>query len=188
MEDLKTPVLKREMDRGQMASDAAVLRDLVGMLNDPRLSGAVVEKEEEPIQQPIPHPAPPIVVPFSPQERKELPKSGLVPGTGGANKGLATDMRPTKLFFTGHSKVGKSWLATRLGARVIEFDDPIYALAAAAFGEGFDPALVDPFVREVRAWGDGEVSSRIPLTTTRAMFVENIRATEGDGFYLFGIS
>jgi hypothetical protein len=57
-----------------------------------------------------------------------------------------------RIFFTGHPLVGKKWLAEKIGAHVIGFDDPIRNLAFNAFGEQPEEKLA-PFIATIRAFG-----------------------------------
>lgn len=79
-----------------------------------------------------------------------------------------------RLVFTGSLCVGKDHVATALGASVLGFADPIYALVPLFFGRPCNKS--DPGVREflqrVGQWGRGEVNEQYPLTVERALFCE----------------
>ena len=187
MDDLKT-TLQRPLDRANMSNDTASLRALVGLLNNHEVTGAVVPAEEKnavsnpplnpPAAAPIPL-TPPASLIGTPVKAKTLPNSGFVPGIG---PGVAASLIPNRIFFTGNSKVGKSWLAAQMGARVFEFDDPIDSMAASAFGDVQEPALLNQFRAEIRAWGDGIVTNNHPLTAARAFFIEWIRGCNAKFF------
>lgn len=79
--------------------------------------------------------------------------------------------------FIGLAGVGKDWLAHRLGfGQIRKWADPIYDLAAALYpGQGFThrekrkPGSRE-LLQQLGAWGRGEVSTRHPLTASRALF------------------
>jgi hypothetical protein len=209
---------KRPMDRTLMGNDAASLRQLTALLNDPRITGAVVPPEEKavlnatgaPARQPeapvtqlptdplngaaptpraierisdAPVAAPPLAGPKTPHQR--LSKPATPQRTQTAPQVVSAHLPAQKLFFTGHSGAGKSYLAEQLKARVFEFNDPIYALAASVFGEVSDVTLLEPFVAEVTAWGEGSLTA--PLTTPRAMFIDYMREAGEEGDKLMGV-
>ena len=190
--DLTPQPLKRKMDPNAMGNDAAQLRALTAMMNNPALTGAVVPPEEAANIKPAPlMPVKPAATcsapacverPAGPGESPDAPRL-KAPGV----KPAAVAGLPRKLFFTGFPRVGKSWLGDQLSARVFEFDDPIFSLATDCFGPVRNPKDLERFVLEVRAWGDGSVSERYPLTAARAMFVEYIRAAGAARDKLFGI-
>ena len=200
MNELSEPGLKRPMDRSVMASDDATIRQLVGMLNDPRITGADAPPEERPTMLPTdplngmigpkipppklpPLPAPPISGPQTPHQRFSAPPKAPTPV---APVAVSLHQPAQNIFFTGHPGAGKSWLAQQIkGSRVFEFDDPIYALAATVFGDVSDVSLLTPFVAEVRAWGEGVLSS--PLTPARAMFIDYMREAGKSGDELMGV-
>lgn len=191
---MKPAALKRPMDPGAMGNDTASLRALCGMLNDPNITGAEVPPEERaamnklvagaaaaiPEGQPAPLPKLTKANVLPKPAQKQQPVSGAVHKTSVLVRGVPT------LFFTGHSRVGKSWLAAQLGATVLEFDDPIYAMAATAFGPVQDKGALNQFVGEVRAWGDGNDTT--PMTPARALFTIHIRSAGKDGLALFGVN
>ncbi len=196
--------LKRPMSREAMGNDSATLRNLVGMLNDPRLTGAVIpeeEKEKAP-KKPVPeqaieaavaakaalqqpHPATlPAPLPAAP------PSPAIIPTPAPTPSPLPVPQVTSRLlFFTGNAKVGKSWLAAQIGATILEFDDPILAMAINSFGTL--PAergpLLNHFFTEVRTWGEGTISANFSLTATRAMFIQSIRESGKMGDKLFQV-
>lgn len=206
MDELKSPTLARPLDRAAMGNDIATLRNLVGMLNNPEITGAVVPQEEREAAH-VPGAAT-----ASPEQmvREEAVAAKRANAQAEAEIMRATlevtkESLPTppvakpqpasqwklpitkKFFFTGAGKAGKSWLAAQLGARVFELDDPIRAMAASAFGEYKEESYAG-FAHEVYAWGEGLVTKSYPLTAARSMFVESIRGLEQKGirFDYFG--
>jgi hypothetical protein len=203
MEQLATPELKKPMDRTLMGNDEAALRNLVGMLNDPGITGAVVPPEEKAAMKqraPVPAAPPPLSAPVTAglkaQHAPPLdnnPAIATPPPPFTATQTSPTVAAPShspaqKIFFTGHPGVGCRTLAARIQARVFNFDDPIYSMAAASFGLVGDSALLLPFVAEVRAWGEGTVSKLFPLTAARALFCDRMHASGAEGDALFGSS
>lgn len=217
MNELTAPELKRPMDRTLMGNDGATLRNLVGMLNNPAITGAVVPPEEKltTITAPMPPAGLPrekamaaatlkqnvlnSAVPLMPQTpfqkrdavaEADKAKATLFTQTVTNAAPVTTHTAAQKLFFTGHSRSGKSYLAEQAGARVFEFSDPIYAIAASAFGALSDPstvAILDPFVQEITAWGEGIVSNQYPLTGARAVFCDNMHEAGEAGDKLMGV-
>lgn len=195
MSELKDTKLQRPMEK--TGDDVAVLRGLVGLMNDPNVTGAVVPPEEKLptsglIHGTAPHlppNAPPTSPPMTPIDAVQAEVKVIEPPKP---RPVTTPppepVRGKKLFFTGHPRAGKSYLAAKLGARVFEFLDPALAMAAAAFGGDTAPGAINAFLAEVAVWGEGEVTDRYPLTTTRAMFLDNIREAGESGDRLFGVS
>lgn len=197
-----------------MGNDAAVLRNLCGTLNNPDLTGAVVPPEEKitqisapmPLLQPANPPMPlaaavkwgvdqaakvlkentlsgPPIVPLTPQQKREEKVATATP----LPQPVITHTPAKRILFTGHPLTGKSWLAAQIKARVFEFSDPIYALAAAAFGKIEDMKLLAGFLQEITAWGEGIITPAYPLTAARAMFCDSIHEAGEDGDNLMGV-
>lgn len=165
MDELSKTKLARPMDRQAMGNDLATLRALCGELNNPLVTGAEPPKAEESAPIAMPTPAPALQMPAPPAPAKIIPEAERRPVTSIVSK---------QIFFTGASKAGKSWLAAQLGARTLELDDPIQAMAKSAFGD-YRPESYPAFAEEVFAWGEGMVTKQYPLTAARSQFVESIR-------------
>lgn len=203
--------LKKPMDRALMGNDLAALRQVCGMLNNPAITGAVVPPEEK--TSAITAPTPVIeaqrkqedkraaaalqanslggdmpLMPLTPHQKKEAkPVMPRVTQTQTTPVQVTSHDAVNKLFFTGHPFAGKSWLADQLHARVFEFADPIYAIAANAFGSIEDVSLLAPFVNEIYAWGEGLISNDYPLSPVRAMFCDWIKESGEEGDALMGV-
>jgi len=172
-----------------MGNDTATLRALCGELNNPILTGAVVEPDSSPpskdtaaaldqsfTQAAEAQAAIMAATGASPVERRAVVQTiptAPKPYDAGAPFKMS---RPSRLFFTGAPRSGKSWLAAQLGARTMELDDPIRAMTASAFGDCKNDDYV-VFANQVFAWGEGIVSSKFPLTAPRMHFVEYMRET-----------
>lgn len=89
-----------------------------------------------------------------------------------------------RIFFTGHPLVGKKWLAEKIGAHVVGFDDPIRNLAFNAFGEQPEEKLA-PFIATIRAFGEND--PKMSLSVVRAMFADKIRESGAEGDAIMGV-
>lgn len=196
MNELKDTKLARPLDRNAMNNDVATLRNLVGMLNNTEITGAVVPPEEPnrdiATQQTSQSPAvreeavaarraeaqaEAEILKATLETTREQARSFTPPPTVPLEPATNTFSLPPgtkRIFFTGAAKAGKSWLAAQLGARAFELDDPIRAMAREAFGDCREEDYVD-FANEVFAWGEGIVNKRYPLTASRAAFVDSFR-------------
>lgn len=144
------------------AKDAAGLNSLLGFMNDPRVSGAVVPKgavatviTETPTEVKQPTPPPPVSPPTA-----------------------APTLR--RVFLTGRFKVGKDHIAALAGCKIFNFADPLYFLAEHFFGQQPKDAARS-FLQKVGQWGRGTVSAEYPLTPERALFIKMIRSEFGHG-------
>ena len=207
MDELAAPKLARPMDKSALGNDEAMLRSLVGMLNDPNLTGAVLVEEPNkfPATAPLTSEVAAALTEASAKfktDKKALqaaadaeasimaaamasPADELAPvAAAPAPQGPTWKLPPgvNRIFFTGAPKAGKSWLATQLGARLFEMDDPIVAMARSAFGD-YKQESYSGFAYEVYAWGEGVVNKNYPLTAARSLFVENIRSIAGSANY-----
>jgi hypothetical protein len=208
MNELTETKLTRPLDKAALGNDAAMLRNLTGMLNDPRITGAEVPGAEK--RKPFPSAndggptIPPEVIPaqddltsgaagdisqplpppvLSPASRVQ-PVATATPAPASAKLGL-------KLFFTGRNvdQVLNSIPCAEFGIL-----KPVARLAEIFFpGISFgDTALVNTpgaagFIASLRAWGAGEVSEAYPITDVRACFVTMMRSLAPTGFLPKGI-
>jgi hypothetical protein len=204
------PKLKRPMDPAAMGNDVAMMRALVADLNNPNLTGAVVPPGES-LATVVPSEVPAgmtaeaaqrlqaqmvlqqqqsiaaIPGPLTPHEQralKPMPQIKLSTAPVPASPPPSSHQPAQKLFFTGHPLVGKKWLAEKIHARVLGFDDPIRALAFNAFGTQSEEKLA-PFIKIVRQMGENDPA--VPLTVTRAMFIDYMREGGAEGDALMGV-
>jgi hypothetical protein len=152
MNELKDTAPKQPMDRSRTTSDDIVMRDLVGLLNNPAITGAEVPRHPPPLEKPAELPMPVVAAPVAAIEVKQV-------------------------FFTGGPRVGKSWLAERIGAEVFEFEDPIHQMARTFFGAGVNLEDTAGFVKTLVAWGEGTITATHPLTAERGAFLNWFRQT-----------
>lgn len=162
MNELKDNALKRPMDPAQMGSDVGALNALLGLVNNPNITGAEVPKETK--SQPAPRPVAPIATPAIP-----VPPPRAITGN--------------RFAFTGRLKVGKDYVASALAAKIFGFADPLYFLQDYFFGTSAatNPSQKDipgarQFLQTVGQWGWGAVNEKYPLTPARACFVKMIRS------------
>lgn len=177
MNELTDTKLKRPMDPAQRSNDAAMLRSLTGLLNNPEVTGAKVpvDVSKPPPESPIP--AQVLVVDDMSLEKTvvekvkkaldALPDDSPVPGVTAQVKAI---------FFTGHPKSGRTFLAKRLDAELFDFEAPIRVMASRIF----HTIEAESYLRTMFAWGNGEVSPSYPLTAERALCLEMIRSNGGD--------
>lgn len=162
------------MDKSQMGGDVAALNGLLNMMNDPRITGAVVPKGAEVLAAATDSiPIPPF--PKLNLDRRVAPSApNHIVARGPVN--LA------KIFYTGLIGAGKDYIAEQTGANIFGFADPIYHLAEYFFGitvnskTGKDIPGVRQFLQVAGAWGRAEVTEQYPLTPARACFVSMIRS------------
>lgn len=183
MNELKENTLKRPMDPAMMGSDVGALNALLGLVNNPAVTGAEVPKEAKP------QPASTVGFPI-------LPARDNATGTGPVKTNRPKDIvipapraiTGNKFAFTGRLKVGKDYVAAALAAKIFGFADPLYFLQDYFFGTNAasDPKQKDipgarQFLQTVGQWGWGAVNEKYPLTPARASFVRMIRAIATTG-------
>lgn len=169
MNELKENTLKRPMDPAMMGADVGALNALLGLVNNPAVTGAEVPKEANKLPASAPRPAVPIATPAMP-----IPAPRAITGN--------------KFAFTGRLKVGKDYVAAALAAKIFGFADPLYFLQDYFFGTNAanDPKQKDipgarQFLQTVGQWGWGAINEKYPLTPARASFIRMIRAIATTG-------
>lgn len=183
MNELKDRALKRPLDRSAMGGDVGALNNLLGMLNNPAITGAAAPKpgddgaEGDGATQ---LPADPAVA----ASRKVAP--ALKPVTPAPRRKITG----LKFAFTGRLKAGKDYVAAALNAKIFGFADPLYALQDHFFGTH---AVTDPkqkdipgarqFLQTVGQWGWGAVNEKYQLTPARAAFITMIRSLGAAGVF-----
>jgi hypothetical protein len=185
MNELKPGKLARPMDRNALSNDMGVLRNLLGMLNNPLVTGAAAPKEDAVAESPnleSPPPEPPAPPPPAPLPMTTPKPTAPAP----APAPLSPFRLPPgcrKIFLTGAAKSGKNWLAANAGARIMELNDPIAGMIRDVFP---DAREAESLSREIFAWGDGLVTAKYPLTASRMHFVASVRMMSNQQG-LFGI-
>lgn len=86
-----------------------------------------------------------------------------------------------RVFFTGRSGAGKSWLAQQMGAAEFKIQDPILRLLSEQFESLGQNAPAD-IINLIIAWGEGAVSTATPLTVTRMLFMPFAKQYFGESF------
>lgn len=191
MNELQTAPEKLKTTLTGAAEEAMMMRGLCGLLNDPALTGAEVPQEvKEPIA--VPPAAPPLALPKLPHDVvvvDDVPKTapaGIAKIAEPVTPAVATDV--LALFFTGGGKAGKSYLASQLGAVVVEFIDPVIGMAKRMFGPDVEIGELRGFLRTMTCWGEGVLTPEVPLTAERGCLVELIRTNAARWDDLFGVT
>ena len=169
---------KREAAQ-RLIGEAKALESQVGFLNSlPNLKGQIPSPpSNSSVAQPVTASnSPPITTPTS------------------NNNDVIQAQLGRKLFFTGRLCSGKDFVASRIGANIFGFADPIYALAEYLFNikvtstEGKDKPGVRKVLQTIGQWGRNEISVQYPLTVERAMFCLMIRSlASNNAFHIPGV-
>jgi hypothetical protein len=181
MSELKDTKLKRPMDKSAMGGDVAALNALLGMMNNPDITGAVVPKgaavrTNEVLQDKSGATviaSDPAVAALAP-----LPKATPTPLPAAPT----TPRNPQKIFYTGLIGAGKDYVAEQTEATIFGFADPLYHLVEYFFGvtvnrhKGKEIPGVRQFLQAAGQWGRGEINEQYPLTPARACFITMIRS------------
>lgn len=145
--------------------DAAGLSSLIGFLNDPRVTGAVVPKGENPgavaiTETPTVKPTPP---PVSPPATAPVQSPAPVANI-------------TKVAFTGRLMSGKDRCAEQGGLKVFSFAEPLYRMQFAFFGNANKTLPgARAFLQAAGQIGRGEISATYPLSLERACFISLVQ-------------
>lgn len=163
--DMTPGQLKRPMEKTN--SDAAQLNELLSLMNNPDITGAVVPPEEKAaakaVLQGIPAPIP-----------ANEPLSPTPPADPEPVAAQAAIAAPSLVLLTGRSGVGKSFLAAQAGYKVLELDMPIWTFVKGVFPSA-KPEELQLLVNTIRAWGDGWITKDLPINPARLLFVERVR-------------
>jgi hypothetical protein len=191
---LRGSTLKRPMDRAQMGQDTAALNALCGFLN---VTTERSEKDVDP-RSVRSAPLPPASTPADSTGATMLASDPIMTSVVMPEQQLApaaTTAAPevpvaglTRFFTTGRMCVGKDYIATKIGAEVHGFSEPLYALASYFFGFPVDantnkdlPGMRE-FLQRAGMWGRQHISNDYPLTTERAAFIAMIRGLPENTF------
>ena len=169
MSELSETKLAKPLNRDNLNNDSLVLRQLVGFINNPQVSGAVVppEAKQEINNLLTQQPPSPLKAP------EELPASTVSAQPSTLSR---------KIFFTGRICAGKDFCSAAIGAKVFGFADPMYFLANYLFNtnisasEGKQLPGMRTFLQTAGQWGRNEVSEKYPYTPERAMFCLMVRS------------
>lgn len=114
-----TPKLKRPLDTDQLGRDVAALNNLVGVLNNPNITGAEVPPGEDVRARPVPVGDP-----------AALGVSHIsAPSPAPAPVPTQEPRNISKVFYTGRLAVGKDHVAAATGAKIFGLADPILRAA-----------------------------------------------------------
>jgi len=184
MNELQNPTLKRPLDKSTLGAEVGALNNLMGMLNDPRITGADVPKEDRgssPVDK-----AGATMIATDPAVAASSSPRVSQPVTAQPLRRITAN----KFAFTGRVKAGKDFVASSLGAKIFGFAEPLYFLQDYFFGTNAatNPADKDipgarQFLQTVGQWGWGAVSKEYPLTPARATFNIMIRSLAKSGAF-----
>jgi hypothetical protein len=173
----------RPLDKSAMSNDNATLRALVAQLNDPRVTGAEVPKDEK-YDAPSGAGGATIIAPATPVEQDKPAPVVATPAPAGVQ--APAPRISMRLFFTGR---GVSDIVRAIGAIEYNIAKPVTDLASKLFPaivfaddsnltKAFAPG-VESFLLTLKAWGSGEVSPAFPITPARAIFIKMIHSMYG---------
>lgn len=198
---LKDTKLKRPMSREGAGAEVAALNSLLGMMNNPEITGAQVPPGED-VKAPAPGARITATEVRESAEALDRHRSTLIGRDPVMEAGPRTtrpshpvNLQPpmpanvpvrkpigNRIFLTGRIKMGKDYVAAASEAKIFNLADPLYALAEYCFGvtvnanEGKEIPGVRDFLQTAGQWGRGEVNAKYPLTPGRAVFIKFVRA------------
>lgn len=155
--------------------DAASLNSLLNLLNDNRVTGAVVPKGE--IVNPVPVESPGATEPVKAAPIVErAPAIAPAPQSPAASQGSVAPVSLNKIAFTGRLMSGKDYVSEQAGLKVFSMASPLYALQKFFFGTD-DKTLpgARTFLQQAGQIGRGEISAAYPLSIERANFIRLVR-------------
>lgn len=191
MEDLKAVKPARAMDRNAMANDGATLRALVAQLNNPELTGAVVESAPAAPAPSFPNDLP-TTTPPQQTPLAQTPSAATVATPQTASPAAST---PAPSVAAVPPKVAQRLLMTgKFSANVakdvgqlVSIASPVIELARALMGNLIWEASeanggvketpgATAFLASLKAFGASEYNAAYPLTVARAVFVKMIQS------------
>lgn len=170
---LRGTALKRAPELLSVGQETAALDRLCRFLNNPAVSGAESEQSSSTL-----NPSSGTQMPTDPALQLQ---PVIVHSEAAAPALIPTGLSFTKLFFTGRLGVGKDYVASKIGAEIHGFSEPLYALASHFFGIPVDANTnkdlpgIREFLQRAGMWGRRHISKDYPLTTERAAFSAMIR-------------
>src|SRR6185295_6639132 len=197
--DLMQPgELKKPLDKLNLGTEAAALRGLVGFLNNPEITGAVVPPEARAE----------IAQVFDRRGTSVITTDPVFTSQSSPSQSIVSEQSPTasvpplgsingisiggKIFFTGRIGVGKDYLANAIGAKVLGFADPMYALVEYLTGvkvtanDGKNIAGIRKMLQQIGQFGRDEVNEQYPYTVERSMFCLMVRSLAAQKLIDFG--
>lgn len=168
MNELKSNIKHRKPNP---VKDAAGLSSLIGFLNDPRVTGAVVPKGEQQFTgAEVARPAA-VAATLKPTPEPVLTQQPpAVPQT-------PAPVSLNKICFTGRLMSGKDFVSEQAGLKVFSMASPLYELQKFFFGSD-DKTLpgARAFLQQAGQIGRGEISAAYPLSIERANFIWLVRS------------
>lgn len=149
-------------------AESAALRDLVGLLNNPAITGAVVPPGEN-VNLPV------VQLPSAAPTQQNTPPEPLPAAIPSPKENTQ------RIFFTGRFKSGKDHCAAAANYKIFGFAEPLYRIASYFFGvevsatKGKDLQGMREFLQAIGQWGRGEINEKYPLNATRAAIIQTIR-------------
>jgi len=167
MNELNDTKLSRPLDKSNLSNDNATLRNLLGVLNNPAITGAEIPEDlKESVKS----------FPSAQTPTKPEPPPPATPAV--AVSPAATPVPPTvapsqRLLLTGR---GLSEVAKAIGAQEFAISAPIIALARHFFPNlDGKTAGAENFLSTIKAFGSAEFSANYPASPARATFVVMVR-------------
>lgn len=162
LNDLTSFINKTPQDTPEAKATTQQFADVVGTA--PKIGSAPIKKPGKvpvPSRQPlIGGPALAEVGRFTAKPASEYPTSPI------------KLINPAKIFYTGRLKAGKDFVATKSGATIFSFAEPLYFLLRYFFGvTDKDANGAREFLQRTGQWGRGVVNAEYPLSTERATFL-----------------
>lgn len=185
--DLNQPALKRPMDKSQMGQEVGALNVLLGMLNDPNVTGAEVPAEEKmkakakrkTLMERLAESKQVTQQEEQPETPVEIAAPAASVPTAATPRGFK---RHPKIFLTGRLKAGKDYVASAGGYTIYGFSDPLNYLATHFTGipvtanQNKDLPGMRAFLQTVGQWGRNIINEQYPITPARVLFVTMIRS------------
>lgn len=171
--------------RADLAVPAGAKVNVGGEYSAPSgIDGATTTLEDPIFGSPIPKAAGQVV------QKSEVTEATAASSPAGAIQQVAAQqpapvaepVNLSRIFFTGRSGAGKSYLAGLLGAAEFCIQDPILRMLSEEFGDGLKGQYPADFVNLVIMWGEGFVSDKVPITATRFLFSSKARNLFGEDF------
>lgn len=171
----------RPLNPESRGAETAALRNLVGFMNNPEISGAQIPSDAD-VEPPQSAGLDAVFIPPTPSPAQIAQAPVFLPQLSPAPAAPGVTPLSNRIFLTGRLASGKDYVAEQIGAQIIGFADPLYYLATYFFGievsstKNKDVAGVRKFLQQVGQWGRADVDENYPLTVERATFTAMIRS------------